>query len=112
MAGIERGELFFGGVDLLAANVFGGVDDLALQVRGVDDVEVDQPKRADAGRGEIERERRAEAAGADAEHAGGLQFLLPLRADLGQNQVARVAGKVVGGEFRQRGGFGDWWALS
>ena len=45
------------------------VDDLALQVRVVDDVGVDDAERADAGRGEVERRRRAEAAGADQEHA-------------------------------------------
>ena len=30
------------------------MDDLALQVGGVDDVEVDEAERADAGRGQIE----------------------------------------------------------
>ncbi len=107
MRGIERGELFRGGVELLAADVFGGVDDLALQVAGVDDVEVDQAEGADAGGGEIEGERRAEAAGADAEDARGFELLLALHAHFGQDEVARVAGEVVGGELGQGGGFGD-----
>ena len=77
MRGIEGGELLLGGVDLLAANVLGGVDDLALQVAGVDDVEVDQAEGADAGRGQIKGERRAEPAGADAEDARGLELCWP-----------------------------------
>jgi hypothetical protein len=83
------------------------VDDLALQIAGVDDVEVDQAESADAGRGEIERQRRAQAAGADAEHARGFEAALALHAHFGQDEVARVAGEVVGGEFGQGGGFGD-----
>ncbi len=100
---MRAGELLLGRVQLLAADVFGGVDDLALQVAGVDDVEVDEAQRADAGRGEIKSQGRAESAGADAEHARGFQLLLALHAHLGQDQVARVAGEIVGGQFRQRG---------
>ena len=99
--GIERDEFFFGGVELFAANVFGRVDDLALQIAGVDDVEVDEAQCADAGRGQIERERRAESARAHAENACGFQLLLALHAHLGQDEVARVAGEVVGGELGQ-----------
>ena len=64
--GVEGDKLFGGGVELFAANVFGGVNDLALQVAGVDDVEVDQAKGADAGGGEVQGQRRAETAGSDA----------------------------------------------
>ncbi len=58
-----------------------------------------RPKRADACGGKIERKRRAEAAGADAEDFGGLQFLLALHAYFGQDQVARVARDLVVGEL-------------
>ena len=74
------------------------VDDLALQVGEVDDVEVDDAERADTGGGQVQRQRRAEAAGADAQHARGLQLLLALHADLGHDQVARVAQDLVVGE--------------
>ena len=104
--GIQRRELLGGGVELRAADVFGGVDDLALQVAGVDDVEVDQAEGADAGRGEVEGERRTEPAGADAEDFGGLELLLALHADFGQDEVARVAGEFVVGELREGDGFG------
>ena len=49
------------------------------------------PMRADARGGEIERHRRAEAAGADAQDARRLQLALPLEADLGEDQVPAVA---------------------
>ena len=104
MFGFSALEHLLGGVDLEHADGRGGVDDLALQVAGVDDVEVDEAERADAGRGEVERERRAEAAGADAEDAGGLQLLLAFHADLGQDQVARVAGDLFVGQLREFGG--------
>ena len=83
------------------------MDDLALQVAGVDDVEVDEAEGADAGGGEVEGERRAEAAGADAEDLRRLELLLALHADLGQDEVARVAGDLVVGQFGQRDGFGN-----
>ena len=46
---------------------------------------------ADPGRGQIERRRRAQPAGADDQHPGGLQPLLARAADLAQHQVAGVA---------------------
>ena len=67
------------------------MDDLALQVGDVDDVEVDDADGAHAGRREVEHRRRAEAAGADEEHAGVQQPGLAVRADLRDEQVARVA---------------------
>ena len=99
--GIEREELFLGRVELLAPNVFGGVDDLPLQIARVNHVEVDQAQRADAGRGQVERQRRAEPAGAHAEHPRGLQLLLALHAHFGQDEMPRVAGEIVGGELGQ-----------
>ncbi len=105
--GIERDELFGSGVELFAANVFGGVDDLALQVAGVDHIEVHQTEGADAGRGEIESERRAKAPGADAKNLRGFEALLAFHAHFRQDEVPRIAGEIVCGEFGQRNGFGD-----
>ena len=56
------------------------------------------PERADAGRGEVERGRRAEAAGAEQQHLGVEQLLLALDADLGEQEVARVALALLGRE--------------
>ena len=77
------------------------VNDLPLQVAEVDDVEVDDADAADAGRGEIHRRRRAEAAGADAQHAARLQLALPVHADLRHDQMPAVALDLVVGELGQ-----------
>ena len=87
-----------GGVDLRHADAVVRVRDLALQVREVDHVVVDDPERADARGGEVERRRRAEPARAEQEHLGVEQLHLPLEPDLGDQQVARVALALLGGE--------------
>ena len=79
------------------------VQNLPLQVARVDHVEVDEAERADAGRGQIERRRRAEPAGADAQHARRLELALTLDADLRHDQVPAVALHFVVGQFRQIG---------
>ena len=82
------------------------MDDLTLQVRLVDRVEVDDAERADARRGQVKQRRRAEAARAHDEHLRVLQALLPGHADVGDDQVARVAlhliDRQVRGRFNQR----------
>ncbi len=98
--GIQRGEFFFGGIELLTAHVAGGVQDLALQIAGIDHIEIDQPQRANAGRGQVERQRRAQSARAHAQDARGLQLLLALHAHFRQDQVARVARELVARELR------------
>ena len=93
---VERVDRLLGGVDLRDADPLAGVDHLALQVREVDVVVVDDPERADAGGGEVQRGRRAEPAGAEQQHLRVEQLLLALDADLGQQQVARVALALLG----------------
>ena len=84
---------------LRPADVALAVDDLALQVRLVDGVELDDAERADAGRGQVEQRGAAEAAGADAQHLGVLQPLLPDHPDLGDDDVPAVAADLVDGEL-------------
>ena len=69
---------------------------LALEVGLVHDVVVDDPEPADAGRGEVERRRRAEPAGADQQHARVEQLQLAGLADLGDQDVTAVALALVG----------------
>ena len=83
------------GIQLLAANVVGAVQDLPLQVGQIDDIEVDDTQRAHTGRRQIQSHRRAQASSSDAEHACLLQLELTLDADLGQDEVARVAQGLV-----------------
>ena len=79
------------------------MDDLALEVRLVDDVGVDDPERADARGGEVERRGRAEPAGADEEDARVEDALLAVLADLGDQQVTAVARALL----RRRGRAGS-----
>ena len=78
------------------------MDHLALQVGLVDLVELRDAEGAHAGRGEVEQGRAAEAAGADDEHLGVLQPLLPGHADVGDDQVPAVAAYLVGGQLGGR----------
>ena len=75
--GVELDEPLLGGLQLRAADVGSAVEDLALDVGEVDDVEVDDADPPHTGSSEIERQGRAEPAGADAEDLGALQALLP-----------------------------------
>ena len=89
--GVHRRDRLLTRLDLGLADILRLVDDLALQIREVDDIEVDEADRADAGRCEVHRSRCAEAARADHEHLAAEQFLLPLAADLVEDDVARIA---------------------
>ena len=89
-------------LDLALPDPVGRVDDLALEVADVDDVEVDDADRPDARGGEVERGRRAEAAGADEQRLRAEQLRLAGRADLGDEQVAAVALLLLGGQDDRR----------
>ena len=104
--GVEPFDEDPGRLGLRHPDPLGVVDHLALQVGGVDDVVVDEADRADPGRGEVERGRRAEPAGAEQQHLGVEQLDLAVDPDLGQQRVARVAvallgGHAAGGDDRQ-----------
>jgi hypothetical protein len=75
-----------------------GVNDLALQIRQRHDIVIDNAERADAGGGEIKQNRRAEAAGANDQHARGFELGLAGAADLAQHNVARIAFEFFGVE--------------
>ena len=84
--GVERLDRALRAVDLRRAERVQRVRDLPLQVRLVDDVGVDDPEVADAGRGEVQRGRRAEAAGAEQQDLRVEQLELALLADLGDQR--------------------------
>ena len=88
---------------LRLADPIGGMGDLALQVRQLHAVVVDDADRADAGGGQIQRERRAKPAGADHQHARGLQLRLADAAHVLQQDVAGVAADFVFGEIEVHG---------
>jgi hypothetical protein len=97
-----------GGFDLRHADACVGVQDLPLQVAAIDHVVIGDAQRADAGRGQVIRRRRAQPTRADQQHARGLERLLALQADIRQAQVPRIAlaeiGIHVGALHRQAGG--------
>src|SRR5688572_1120803 len=77
------------------------MNDLALQVAEVDHVEVNDADGADAGGSEIHRGRRAEPAGADAQHLGRLELALTLDADLRHDKVPAVSLDLISRQFGQ-----------
>ena len=74
---------------------------LPLQVADVDDVEIDDAERADAGGRQVHRGGRSETARADAQHLRGFQRALPVHADFGKDQVTAVAPDLVARQRRQ-----------
>ena len=79
------------GVDLAPSDIGRGMDDLALQVGQRHGVVIDDPERADAGRGKIHQRRRAEPARTDHQYRGLLQRCLAGAANLAQHDMARIA---------------------
>src|SRR5258708_825845 len=87
---VEIGKARAGSFALGLADVAGAKRDLALEIRGVDDVKVNQAEFADARGGKIQTKRRAEASRADKQYLGVLQLKLPLHADFRHDEVAAV----------------------
>ena len=86
------------GLRLRHPDPVGVVDHLALQVGCIDDVVIDEADRPDPGGGEVEAGRGAEAARAEQQDLGVEQLELALEADLGNEQMARVALLLVLGQ--------------
>ncbi len=95
---VERVDRLPGAFDLALPHPIGRVDDLALEVADIDDVEVDDPDRPDTRRGEVQRSRGTETAGADEQRLRAEQLRLAGRADLRDQQVAAVALLLLGGQ--------------
>ena len=84
-----------GGLGFGPAHVRGAVDDLPLQIGKIHGIEIQHTQLADSGRGQVHRDGRTEAAGANAKDAGGTDFLLTSQAHFRQDQVSRVAANFV-----------------
>ena len=87
---VDLGDRLLGRDRLALADVGLAMDHLTLQVRLVDDIEVEDAEGADPGGGEVEQRRGPESARPDHQHLGVLQPLLPGHPDVGNDQVARV----------------------
>ena len=88
--GIDARDGFLGGFRLGPAHVGVGVENLPLQIGIIHGVEIHDADLADARRGEIHGDGRAEPARADAQDAGGFDLLLPGQTDFRQDQMPRV----------------------
>ena len=86
--GVDGGDRGARRLGLRGADACQRVRDLALQVGGIDMVVVDQRDAPDTGAAEVQRHRRAEAAGADDQRMRGEQLSLTLDADLVEQDVA------------------------
>jgi hypothetical protein len=90
-------------LELRPPDVVAAVQDLSLQVRRVDVIEVDEGQLTDAGGGEVHGGRRSQAAGADEEHARGLEPPLAVLAEAGERQMPAVPFDLGRTEGRQIG---------
>ncbi|MCD6059622.1 MAG: hypothetical protein K0Q89_3152 [Thermomicrobiales bacterium] len=86
------------GFDLRHADALSGVDHLSLQIRIVDDVGVDDPKRADSSGGEIECRRGPKPARPDQEDLGVEELALSLLTNLRDQQVAAIPPALIRGQ--------------
>src|SRR5581483_4714068 len=77
-------------VQLRPAHVVRPMDDLPLQVGKVHNVEVHDAELSHPGCSQVERQRRAESPGPDAQHPGLLQLELALHAHLGHDEMTTV----------------------
>ena len=85
-------------LDLGPADVVVAVQQLALEVGGVDDVEIDDADLAHSRRRQVHGRGRAKAAGPQEQDARGQQLALPHPAHLGQDEVPSVSGDLIGSE--------------
>ena len=97
--GIEGGETRDRALELRPPDPARVVEDLPLEVALVDHVEVHDADASHSRRGEVERGRGAEAPRPHEQHARALEAALALDRDLGQDEVARVAGELLPAEI-------------
>jgi hypothetical protein len=89
--GIERGEALAPALRLQLTEARAVEQHLALQIREIDAVVIEKSERAAAGRSQVQRRRRAEAARAHDQHARALEPLLTRGTDFAERQVSPVA---------------------
>jgi hypothetical protein len=92
---IQRGKRGSSGLDFARAYRLGAVKNLALQVGEIDVFRIGDGEAAESARREIQRRGTAEAACADDQRARRPQPLLALDPDLGKEDVAAVAEKLL-----------------
>src|ERR1017187_8823256 len=98
---IDARDGFLGGLRLGPAHVGVRVQNLALEIGIIHGVEIHYSYLSYPGGGEVHGDGRAEAARADAQDAGALDFLLACQTDFRQNQVPRVTADFIIVQFHK-----------
>src|SRR5438045_8424427 len=99
---IQIVQMLDGSFELRSSNILCIVKNLAVQITFVDTIEIDETDVTDSGRGEINRSRTSESAGADDEHRSFSEPALAFFAEFGQSDLARVAGEHATGVNARR----------
>ena len=82
-------------VELLAADILRAMEHLALEIRVIDDIEINEPECADPRCGKIKSDRGAKPARPNAEHFGRLELLLPFERYLRHDEMPRITGDFI-----------------
>ena len=96
---VQRGQPSLGGFCLGLSHGLHPEEDLALQVAGVDRVEVHHPDASHAGCGQVEKQGGAQPARSNHQDAGGLELALPFDVELGNDEVPAVALELLFAEL-------------
>ena len=83
------------------------VNDLALEVGFVHPVKIHNAQATHPRGGQVSEERRAQPAGTDGQHPGGLELALPLHRNLGHDQVPGITAHFRRAEVQGGRGFLD-----
>ena len=97
--GIQIAQSFCGRLHFFFADVADAEENLPLKIRRRDDIDIRQPDRPHPRRREVQRDRAAEPARADAQDLGVEELRLPRLTHLGQEKVAAVADLLLGREL-------------
>ena len=92
---VKPADGFTGRLRFGAPHVFRAMENLTLQIGELDRIKIDQTQFADSRGRQVHGNGRAKAARANAQHAGGANFLLALQPDFGQTQMPRVAAQLI-----------------
>ena len=105
--GIEFGNCATGGFHFGLTDRGLTVNNLALEIGFIHAIEIDDAEATYSSSSEIGEKRRAEAACADGENAGGLELSLTFDCDFGHDEMAGVAPHFWGAEFLGTGCLGN-----
>src|SRR5262245_8431673 len=78
------------------------MDNLALQITGVDDIEIHKAEGSNSRGCEVKRHRRPQSPGSDTEDARSFELLLTFHAHFGHDDVTIVTSEFIGRKSGKR----------